>query len=505
MALFQRSERGIGRGEIAESQIEMPFFVAFMLCSVLGILVFHSMVENNSYTIALAISVIVFGTTILRVEFGLYILTIALLLSPEISAGNVGAQQERGVNLRYDDILIVIITLGVFVKQAFEGRLTLWRPNPINPGILAYLSICITSSLIALYNNVSAWDGLVAIFVILKMFQFYMIFSLVGLVVTNVKMLQHQLVVFFVVSAIVCIYGLFSIGTTYRVSTPFEAGGSEPNTLGGYLLIVITIASGLFAYAPKRGQRLLFACIMIIAFIPLLYTLSRATYVALFFSVSMVAFLSRRQIMIGAIVLVLFLAPVIMPKEVLYRFEYTFHDEGVPIQVGGRETSIKVDKSTYERVYVWEKVLWNLRVWPWFGGGVSWDTVLDSQYARVLIETGLLGFMAFMFLKYRMLKTAWESYRWNTYWVTKGLSLGMLATTLGLMVHCLGTISFLIVRIMGPFWFLMGLTIVSRQMALLAHEQRLKAYYETQQAEKEARIAEELEGNPAPQPLQLHS
>ena len=503
MELFQRSERGIGRGEIAESQVETPLFVAFMLLSAVGILVFHLYVQNNSYTIALTISLLVFATTILRVEFGLYILTIALLLSPEIQAGTVGAQQERGVNLRYDDILIVIIGLGVFVKQAFEGRLKLWRSNPINPGILAYLSVCIISSLYAIYRDVGAWDGSVAFFVILKMIQYYIIFFLVGLVVTDVKMLKHQLVVFFIVSVIICAYGIFSIGTTYRVTAPFEAGGSGPNTLGGYLLIVITLAGGLFAYTPKKNLRILFGVIMLIAFIPLLYTLSRATYASLFVSFAAVAFLSRKRVLMITFVVVLVLSPLIMPKEVLQRFRYTFDENGVPIQVGGKETSLRVDKSTYERVYVWEKVRYNLKVWPLLGGGVSWDTVLDSQYARVLIETGMLGIFAFMFLNYRILKTAWEAYRWNSYWLTKGLSLGMLATTLGLMVHSLGTISFLIVRIMGPFWFLMALTIVSRQMALLDYEQRLKDYHAAQLAEQELLLAEDLDStDPSPQALQ---
>ena len=91
--------------------------------------------------------------------------------------------------------------------------------------------------------------------------------------------------------------------------------------------------------------------------------------------------------------------------------------------------------------------------------GVSWDTVLDSQYARVLIESGLVGMAAFIFMLSRMIRTSWQAFRWNSYWVLKGLSLGMMVTAIGLIVHGLGTISFLIVRIMKPFWLLMGLTV----------------------------------------------
>jgi len=122
--------------------------------------------------------------------------------------------------------------------------------------------------------------------------------------------------------------------------------------------------------------------------------------------------------------------------------------------------------------------------WPWFGGGISWDTVLDSHFARVLIETGLFGFAAFVFMLWRVLKTTHEAYRWSRYWVAKGLSLGMLATCVGLIAHSFGTISFLIIRIMEPFWFLIALTCVAREIAVLDHRARLKAYLEEQRERK---------------------
>ena len=484
MEFMQRSERGIGRGELAESQFEAPFFAAFALVSGIALLAFHLTFHNPSYTMALAISLIVFGATIVRVEIGIYVLTVAMLLSPEIEAGTVGTNEERGLNVRYDDILIVIIFLGVLVKQAFEGRFAIWRKNPVIPGIALYFIVCIISTLGALRLSVPAWDRTVAFFVILKMVEFYLVFFMVSLVITNVKALQRQLVVFFAVSLVVCLYSIISIGTLDRVSAPFENGGTEPNTLGGYLVIVMCVAGGLFCYAPKLRWKLLLAFIAITAFIPLIMTLSRASYMALLVAFLCMGIVGRRPLILAVVVTVLVSSPFIMPDDVIDRVNYTFQPGGVPLSVGGVETSLEIDKSTYERVYVWEKVRFNMGVWPWFGGGVSWDTVLDSQYARVLIETGIFGMAAFSFMLYRILKTNWQAFRWNYHWVTKGLSLGMLATTVGLMVHGLGTISFLIVRIMEPFWLLMALTVVAREIAFVDYQQRLKAYYDAKAAEQ---------------------
>jgi hypothetical protein len=51
---------------------------------------------------------------------------------------------------------------------------------------------------------------------------------------------------------------------------------------------------------------------------------------------------------------------------------------------------------------------------------------------------------------------------WNTYWSVddpffKALYLGMLGALAGLIGHSISASSFIIVRIMEPFWFLMGL------------------------------------------------
>lgn len=476
MAWFTRSERGIGRGEVAESRLEVPFFAAFMVGCAIALFVFHFYLGNQNLTIAMAVSMVVFGTTIIRVDYGIYILVTAMLLSPEIEAGTVGPHAERGLNLRYDDILIIVVFLGILVKLAFEGRPMLFRPNPVNGGIFAYYLVCIISTLDALRISVPAWDRTVAFFVMLKMLEYYMIFVMVGLAVNTLPDIRRQLTVFLTVGLVVCAYGIVSIGTLDRVSAPFEAGGTEPNTLGGYLLIVMCLAGGLFACAPSRGWKLLYTLIVLAAFLPFIMTLSRASYVSLLAAFTALGILGRRLSIVLTVVAVVALSPLIMPQDVKDRVNYTFQrGAGKPVINMGGDRTLQVDKSTYERIYVWKKVRFNLSVWPWFGGGVSWENVLDSQFARVLIETGVMGFAAFLFLLYRMLRSSRQAYRWSRDWVARGLSLGVMAMTVGLIVHGLGTITFLIVRIMEPFWFLLALTIVARDIALSDHARTLQA------------------------------
>lgn len=231
MPIF-RSPQGIGRGEIAESRVEVPFFAAFMVLCAVSLLVVHVYTQNYSLTLALAVSMIVFGATVVRVELGVAILVIAMLLSPEIDFGSELSGKHE-LNVRYDDVLISVIFLGVLVKAAFEGRRTLWRPSPINAGIALYSLIAVISTLLAVRANLPAWDKRTAVFVMLKMAEFYMIFFLVGSAVRDAREMRRQLVLFFVVAMIVCGYCMTSVGSVRRLGTPFEAriGTQHPRRL----------------------------------------------------------------------------------------------------------------------------------------------------------------------------------------------------------------------------------------------------------------------------------
>lgn len=499
MALF-RSERGIGRGEVAESKIEAPFFAAFMIFCAFLLLYVHLRMADSRITMALAVSMVVFGATLIRVDLGVAILVVAMLLSPEIFTGHEYSG-ERPLNVRYDDVLILVIFVGVVVKQAFEGKQALWRSSPINAGIMAYFGICLVSTLLALRANLPAWDKRDAFFTMGKMTEFYMVYVLTGNALRTRDDIRRQLTLFFIVASIVCIYGLFSMRWEERIGAPFEAGGSEPNTLGGYLTIVITTAASLYAYAPTRKKRFLFMCIAILGVIPFLFTLSRASYIALIVSMVTVGILGRKPLILVAVVATLIMSPLLMPNEVKDRVNYTFQrGAGERLVIAGIDTGLQVDKSTHERVYVWRKVGYILHVAPWFGGGVSWESVMDSQYARVILETGLFGLAAFVFLQWRLLKNAYEARKWSRDWFMRAVGLAAIGCSIGMIVHALGTISFLIIRIMEPFWFVMALAAVVRSIAL---EQRMREYQRARvqsRAQAQAKATQTENENPLPQP-----
>lgn len=493
MLNFRNTDYQIGRGETAESRLEFPFFAAIMLVSAVALLIVHSYFQNIALTVSLGISAIIFGLTILRVDVGVFFLVIAMLLSPEIDAGKVGIGN-RALNVRYNDGLIIVVFVGVLVKCAFEGRQSLWLPNPVNSGIGIYYGVCLLSSMFAYQRALPLFDTHEAFFTLLKMAEFYMIFVLVGNAIRSMKQVRQQIYLFFAVAMVVAIYGMYSrfFSGMERVSAPFEQGGTEPNTLGGYLVLVMCIAGGLYSQAKLKRQRIILLALIVTAFLPFLFTLSRASYLAFIAGTLTLGISARHYTSVAAVALILVLSPYIMPDDVQDRVNYTFQrGDGTDVTVAGYETGVQVDKSTGERLYVWKKVWYNLHVWPWMGGGVSWDRVLDSQYARVLIETGVIGCVAFVYLQLRLLKTTREAYRFAGNWFGKGISIGIFAGTIALVIHSLGTVSFIIVRVMEPYWFLVALAVVVRALAI---EEYVR---EKERKQQQHAIA----AQPAPRPL----
>jgi O-antigen ligase len=99
------------------------------------------------------------------------------------------------------------------------------------------------------------------------------------------------------------------------------------------------------------------------------------------------------------------------------------------------------------------------------GYGVTGYSFLDAQYPRVLAESGLVGFAAFVALLVAIYRNAIKTrrqYADDPFYL--GVSTGFLAGFFALLVHALGANTFIIVRIMEPFWFLTAIVIMIPQI-----------------------------------------
>ena len=83
---------------------------------------------------------------------------------------------------------------------------------------------------------------------------------------------------------------------------------------------------------------------------------------------------------------------------------------------------------------------------------------------KVLIDTGIVGIVAFLFLIGTVFRMALKAHRSCSDPLFRGVILGYLGGFAGILVHALGANTFIIVRIMEPFWFLTAMVIMMPQI-----------------------------------------
>ncbi len=420
---------------------------------------FAYMMPSLSTTQLLAVGggIILFVICLASTQAALYVLIFSMLLSPEFVVGTTqGASLGRGVTLRVDDFVLLIVAFTWVAKMAIHKELGLFLKTPLNKTIAYYIIICLTSTLLgAMFGRVELKTGF---FFVLKYFQYVLIYFMVTNYLKEKRQIQNYLWAMLITCALVSIIGIAQIPEGGRVSAPFEGRVGEPNTFGGYLVFMICIATGLLLSSASLRAQILYGMLILLFTVPFLYTQSRTSYLALIPAVLSFVWLSdKRKWVLLTLVFLGLLVPFIVPKLAKERVAYTF---GGKDRAYVRELGVEVDTSTYARLKSWRNVSRDWVKHPIFGFGVTGYTFLDAQYPRVLIETGLLGVILFFVLLWRILQQAYDVFRKSPQPFEKGLCMGFLAGFIGLLAHGIGANTFIIVRIMEPFWFVLAMVIV---------------------------------------------
>ena len=162
-----------------------------------------------------------------------------------------------------------------------------------------------------------------------------------------------------------------------------------------------------------------------------------------------------------ALTLSLFIFPNISPQAIRDRVTYTWTQEARPGQLilfGQR-----LDTSTSARLQNFQTAIEDFYEEPLFGYGVTGWRFIDAQYFRTLLETGLVGLLAFFFLLYTLFRLGLDRFRHlSEDPFSKGMAIGFLGGVVCLLFHAIGSNTFIIVRIMQPFWLVVGLVFMLR-------------------------------------------
>ena len=417
------------------------------------------------FTFLLAIALAVFLVVFIKTEFGLYLVIFSMLLSPQIGAGEGGLAEGRRITLRSEDILLLVVTLSWLAKTAVNKELGLTLKTPLNRPIMIYVAVTAIATLLGYATG--AVGGLSGFFYVLKYVEYFVVYYMVVNNLGDRPQAWRLVTAAFVTAAIVSLIGAAQIPSGQRVSAPFEGREGEPNTFGGYLLFMMAVAGGIALETTRLRVRGVCLGLVSLMALPFFYTLSRASFLGVPFVLAAFSlFSSRRRLMAGALLLLVVASPliaVVLPTPIVKRILYTFEPEAGQATVKlGR---VAFDPSTSARFISMQQALGGWTKRPIFGYGVTGFGFMDAQYARTLVETGIIGLGAFLWLMWTALRSGFVASRALPDPEDRGLALGFVAGLVGLLVHAIGANTFIIVRIMEPFWFFAAVVVALPMLA----------------------------------------
>jgi len=420
--------------EPAEFRRKLPLIVVGALCTLLG---YTWTLISGLEVLALdslplwVLGGLAFALTVLDPRIGLGLLIFVIGISPEFEIWGVN-------NVRLEDFLLPVLLLSWLLRSAARRE----RLAPTNLAVPLLLTVLL-SVVSSIYNSIySELDLLHCSFRVGKSVECLLILT----VALNLLRRRSDLVAFVyimpLVGALVGIYGVIQLLQSQpRVTGPL---GETSNILGGYYVLHICLAIGLIT-AGARYRPLLFAATLLML-VPLLHTLSRTSYVALFAGL-LAIFAARRSFSTALVLVVSFLA--IFASTGLYdRFQTIFD-----------VFSSEAPNSFVMRVRGWLIFLGSLPSAPLLGQGVGRKALgaFDNEYIRLLFELGFFGLLLFVWLSVRIVRTSLQLSSRSAEPAFRGFAVGSFGATVALLVHAVGATTFTTIRTSEPFFLAMGL------------------------------------------------
>src|SRR5256712_13169328 len=92
------------------------------------------------YTMGAVAALILFALAFVRTDFGIYVVIFSMLLSPQFGSKGAGVGAGRGVTVRTEDFVLIVIGLSWLAKTAVNKELNLVARTPLNWPIIGYLA-----------------------------------------------------------------------------------------------------------------------------------------------------------------------------------------------------------------------------------------------------------------------------------------------------------------------------------------------------------------------------
>jgi len=233
------------------------------------------------------------------------------------------------------------------------------------------------------------------------------------------------------------------------------------NQTAAFLVQFAMFFWGFVQFVKQKKFKLMGYSLVAVTILAAMYTFSRAGYLAILFSVLVLGLLKDRKLLLVLGVFLLVWQSVV-PTAVRERVNMTKNANG------------QLEASAQERVDLWENAERSILSSPIVGNGFATfqfgehvDNLKDTHnwYVKVLVETGLVGFLLALVLLQQLLALSYRLFKNASDPLYKGFGLGLFLGTCSCIVsNCFGD-RWTYVEIMGLLWVLVGTGIRARDLS----------------------------------------
>jgi putative inorganic carbon (hco3(-)) transporter len=291
-----------------------------------------------------------------------------------------------------------------------------------------------------------------------------LVFVAAGLVIEDRKAVRT--VVLLTAITLVCIDRSCLLESMTRTWTSFDEDkrgggplGFGSNQTSAYLVQFAMFFWGFVQFTKRRKVKLAGYLLAAITILAAMYTFSRAGYLAILFSVLVLGVLKDRKLLLVLGVFLLIWQSVV-PAAVRERVNMTQNSNG------------QLEASAQERVDLWENAEQSFLQSPLVGNGYATFQMGEhvanlkdthNWYVKVLVETGIIGFIMALMLLLQMLAVSYRLFRRASDPLYRGLGLGLfLAVCACIVANCFGD-RWTYLEITAPLWVLFSAAIRAEQ------------------------------------------
>jgi hypothetical protein len=427
------AERSTTRGGV----LQKIFLTLFPLGTLLYALL-RGLDADLHLIIGVASGFLVYIVTFIDLTLGLAILIACVGLSPELTIGGIQ-------DFRLEDFVVPALLLSWFTK-AMERRIPLAQ-TLVMPALPLYGAAIVLSTLLGVAAGTTSLTK--AILYMGKFTEFFLIYLLL---VNNVLRREEfrALAIFSILvslsSALMTANSFADDSSAGRLNGPL---GETANMYGCYLILNLAIAVGLFLHAPTSGGRTAAAAAVVLLGIPLLYTYSRTSFVALAGATLIFGAVKDRRLLMVSLIVGLLL-PVVAPDSIMERIS----------TLRGMTTG-ESPSSWLSRVAAWGMEGGRtMDKSPLFGFGLASVPLgqVDNEYVRVFVDTGVLGLGLFLWVLAGLGRRANALVSFfDPHTFERGYASGYCIAFIAMAIHAVGATSYTSIRTMECFILATGL------------------------------------------------